>query len=115
MPTTKDTLLSLKQKALDATQKSDADFYQDYLSPDAVAIVPLGIFDKAAIVQQMGSDDSTFRSSKIEDTRVIELTPDCGIVTYKAIFGSAEQEIPKPSEVYVTTVYARINGEWKGV
>jgi hypothetical protein len=45
----------LKERALEATKNADANFYQNYLDDNAIAIVPFGIFDKRAIVQQMSS------------------------------------------------------------
>lgn len=74
--------------------------------------MPFGIFDKNAIVQQMGSANSNFKSSRIDDTRAIVLTPESGIVTYKATYEKGDK---KAFEVFVTTVYAKVRGEWKGV
>jgi Domain of unknown function (DUF4440) len=71
-----------------------------------------GIFDKEAIVQQMGSANSQFKSSGIDDTRAIVLTPESGIVTYKATYTKDDQTT---FQVFVTTVYAKISGAWKGV
>jgi len=105
---TEKVLLGLKEAALAATQRADAEFYRNYLADDCVALVPYGVFSKEAIVKQMGSGSSSFKSSKIEDTRAIVLSEDSGLVTYKATF---ESQPP----VFVTTVYARIQGEWKGV
>lgn len=107
----KDELLSLKEQALEATKRKDGEFYRHYLADDAVAVVPFGVFDKEAIIKMM-SGDSPFRSLEVSDTQVIELTPETGIVTYRASFktgGDAQ------STVFVTTVYAKIKGEWKGV
>ena len=108
----KSVLLSLKEKALEATKKADGKFYENYLADNAIAIVPIGIFDKKAIVEQMGSPNSQFKSSTISDTKAIVLTPESGIVTYKATY----QKQDKTSyEVFVTTVYSKIMGVWKGV
>ena len=111
MEDVKSILLSLKEKALEATKNADGKFYENYLDDDAIAIVPLGVFDKKAIVEQMGSTNSQFKSSKISDTKAI-VTPESGIVTYRATFskpGKANHEI------FVTTIYSKINGNWKGV
>ena len=108
----KSILLDLKEQALAATKNADANFYQNYLDDHAIAIVPFGIFDKNAIVQQMGSANSNFKSSRIDDTRAIVLTPESGIVTYKATYEKGDK---KAFEVFVTTVYAKVRGEWKGV
>jgi len=108
----KSILLSMKEQALEATKNADAKFYEDYLDDNAVAIVPIGVFDKKAIVEQMGSKNSQFKSSKIEDTKAIVLTPECGIVTYKATYQKKDKS---NYEVFVTTVYTKIDGIWKGV
>lgn len=42
----KSILLSLKEQALKATKKADANFYEEYLSDDAIAITPIGVFEK---------------------------------------------------------------------
>ena len=112
MEDVKSILLSLKDQALEATKNADATFYESYLHDNAVAIVPVGIFDKKSIVQQMGSANSPFKSVGINDTRAIVLTPESGIVTYKATY---EKEDKTTFEVFVSTVYAKINGNWKGV
>lgn len=113
MKSIEETLLSLKEQALEATKNQDASFYYNYLADEAIAIVPFGIFSKDAIVQQMASPNSAFRSRKIEDTRVMVLSPDSGVVTYKATFESAQDQ--STFEVFVTTIYAKVRGEWKGV
>jgi len=107
----KATLLSLKEQALEATKRKDGDFYRHYLADDAIAVVPFGIFDKKAIVKLMAGD-SPFRSLQVEDTQVIELTPESGVVTYRATF---KADGKPESTVFVTTIYAKINDEWKGV
>ena len=112
MENIKETLLSLKEQALEATKNSDEGFYQDYLSEDAVAIVPVGVFNKKAIVEQMGSKNSQFKSSKVEDTKAIVLTSETGIVTYKATF---QKQDKSEYVVFVTTVYAKLGNTWKGV
>ena len=108
----KTILLSLKEKALEATKNADAAFYENYLDDNAVAIVPAGVFDKKAIVQQMGSGNSPFKSSKIEDSKATILTPGSGIVTYKATY---QKEDKTNYQVFVTTIYVKIQSVWKGV
>jgi hypothetical protein len=100
-------LLELKQQALDATQRADGTFYEGYLADDAVAITPYGVFDKAAIVAQMSSPQSSFKSDAIDDERAIELSPTSGVVSYRAIYGDRA--------VYVTTIYRRDSDGWKGL
>jgi hypothetical protein len=112
MENIKSILLGLKDQALEATKNADADFYQNYLADGAIAIVPFGVFNKKAIVDQMGSGHSQFKSVRVDDTQAIVLTPESGLVTYKATY---EQEDKTQLEVFVTTVYAKIKDEWKGI
>jgi hypothetical protein len=113
MENTESILLSLKDQALEATKNADGNFYQHYLADHAMAIVPFGVFDKKAIIQQMSAANSAFKSINVDDTKAIVLTPESGIVTYKATY--PEKEKNSTFEVFVTTVYSKIDGEWKGV
>ena len=112
MEDVKAILLSLKEKALEATKNGDGRFYEGYLSDDAVAVAPAGIFPKKVIVEQMSSQNSQFKSSRIEDTKAIILTPESGIVTYIA---SYKRQDDSEYSVFVTTVYAKRENIWKGV
>jgi hypothetical protein len=100
-------LLALKDQALAATKARDQDFYRGYLADDAIAILPAGVFDKAAIVAALGAPTVPFQSSEIKDTRVVVLGPDAGAVTYRATLATGD--------VMTTTIYARRNGVWHGV
>lgn len=107
-------LLALKDQALAATKAADGDFYRGYLQDDAVAITPYGVFDKEAIVVQMSSPQWSFASEAVDDTRAIVLSEDSGVVTYRATYPPAEPG-GKPRVVFVTTVYQRGPGGWKGL
>lgn len=107
-------LLALKEKALEATRQGDSEFYRHYLAEGAIAVGPFGILDKEGIVAQMASG-TRFRSSKIEDTRVMTLSSQSGLVTYKATFESSNEGGAKVTSMFVTTVYAQVAGVWQGV
>ena len=100
-------LRSLKDRAIAATRDRDQEFYRGYLADDALAVLPAGVFDKTAVVAALGAPSVPFQASTIEDTRVIVLGPDAGVVTYRAGLATGE--------VFVTTVYARRGGVWQGV
>jgi len=104
-------LLKLKDEALAATQRSDGAFYRGYLADDAIAVVPAGIFDKEKIVQAM-SAGAGFRSKEINDEKAMVLGSDSGLVTYRATF---EKPDGTSSAAFVSTLYRRIDGKWKGI
>jgi ketosteroid isomerase-like protein len=105
-------LRALKEQALRATKRHDAEFYRDYLADDAIAVTPAGVFDKTAILAAMGRPDTPFQSSTIEGTEVVGLSGDAGIVTYRATFAV---DSGAPRTVFVTTVYRKQADGWKGV
>jgi hypothetical protein len=102
-------LLDLKDQALEATRKRDTAFYREYLTDDAIAVVPAGIFTRDQIVGAMGQ--GTFQSSAIDDERAVPLGTDAGMVTYVATFGEGGEA----RRAFVTTVYRRLDGAWRGV
>ena len=107
--TAEKTLLQLKDEALAATKSRDLAFYDQYLADDAMAIVPAGVFDKATILDGIAA--GRFQSSHVDTTRVNLIGDDAGIVTYVATFGSGDSA----KRAFVTTVYGKIEGEWKGL
>lgn len=111
MKDTEKALLSMKDAALAASRTGDADFYDGYLADDAVAVVPGGVFGKDEIVAAMGKGDA-FRSTKIEDVKATVLTPESGLVTYRATF---DRPGGKSAEMFVTTVYRKDPEGWRGV
>ena len=100
-------LLALKDAALAATKRSDGAFYADYLDPQALAVLPVGILDRDAIVQAMGAAQPQLRAESIDDVRAVVLSEDCGVVTYRAGYPSGT--------VLVSTVYLRRPEGWRGV
>jgi uncharacterized protein (TIGR02246 family) len=107
------TLLALKDQALDATKRHDGAFYRDYLADDATAIVPVGVFGKEAVVAAMSTPGGGFQATSISDTQARVLGPDIGLVTYVATFPAPDGG--PDTAVFVTTLYQRRDGTWKGV
>lgn len=106
-------LISLQEQVLEANKKQDFNFYEKYLADIAIAVAPCGIYDKKAIIRQMGTSASSLKNIGLSDTKTIVLTAESGIVTYKAQYEHATTR--QHLEMYVTTVYAKIGNEWKGI
>lgn len=103
-------LLALKAAAVRASEKGDVSFYAEYLADDAIGVTPRGIYNKQQILAALVK--GSFRSSRIEDTRAFALSDDAGMVTYRAWFEIAGAPA---REVFVSTLYRRHVGGWKGV
>ena len=80
----------------------EAHFYDQYLSDEAVAITPHGVFDRQAIIAKMSSPASTFASTGTDDVRAFVLSASSGVVTYRAHYPSGD--------VIVTTAYRLEDG-----
>jgi len=104
-------LLALKAGAIRATAEADAAFYKNYLTDDAIGVTPMGVFNKSEILKAMAGGQA-FKSSKIENSHAKVLAADTGLVTYEATF---ERPGSEPSLLFVSTLYQRRNGEWKGI
>ncbi|MGE5795138.1 MAG: hypothetical protein ACM339_14345 [Ignavibacteria bacterium] len=50
-------LLSLKDKALDASRRKDEDFYRTYLAENSINIIQSGIFNKEGFIRKLSLGD----------------------------------------------------------
>jgi len=111
----KDTLLELARKAWDANIKEDADFYAQLLTDDAVGITGFGVMDKVTLVEQMRQHSGIpFTKVDMTEPRLIVLTPDSALLTYKATIHALKDGQELILSDYVTTAFVRRDGEWKG-
>lgn len=106
-----DELLQLKEEAIEASAKNDRVFYDAYLHPQAMAILPVGRLDKAQVLASMIGDKAPFAAKRVENTAVLVLERDAAIVTYDAIYDRDGREI----RVAASTVYKREHDGWKGM
>ncbi len=88
-----------------------AGFYDDLMADDGLMVFPGLVLDKAATIRAIAGE-RPWASHKLADVRVIEPTPDSGIVTYRA---TAQREGQDPYRAVMTTVYARRDGRWRVV
>jgi hypothetical protein len=100
-------LRDLKAGALRATRERDVAYYDGYLADDAIAILPYGIFDKAAVLRQVAGPRPGFRATSTEDEQVSVHSSDCGTVRYVAVYPDRR--------AVVTTVFVRRDGVWRAV
>jgi hypothetical protein len=100
-------LRELKAGAIRATAERDVAYYDGYLADDAIAVLPYGIFDKAAVLRQVAEPQPGFRASAVEDEQVSVLSGDCGLVRYVAVYPDRR--------AVVSTVFVRRDGAWRAV
>lgn len=113
MDSLEETLIGLEEKSWQANIKEDVDYFRKNTTDSMLVVAPFGVFDKQAIIAQIEKKQGVpFKSAKMEDTRVISLTPDSALITYKVAIVAFVQGKDVTVRRYVTTVYVRQKGKW---
>ena len=103
-------LEALEREGWEALSGPDgASFYQELLADDALMVFPGFVLDKRESIEAI-SGASPWQSFELADLRVVEATPDTGIVTYRA---TAQRGGAAPYHALMTSVYARRDGRWR--
>lgn len=105
-------LLSLKEKALDASRRGDEDFYRKYLAENSINIIQSGIFNKEGFIKKLISGNPPLLTTQNDETQVFLLNNGNGVVTYKAAFKRFGEEFSSMNFL-ITTIYSNINGCWQ--
>lgn len=103
-----DQLLDLEEQFW----KSDADFYRDNLTPDALMVFadPIGAMTKQTIVESI-SAAPRWRSVEFRDVAHVPLTSDVMLLTYRA---TAERDgAEAPYAARASSVYVKAASGWQ--
>jgi hypothetical protein len=104
------TLVSLEEQGWQAlAQGTGAEFYERNLTADALMVFSFGLLTREQSVEAIKAAPpwATFR---IEDPRVIALTDDSALLTYRCTAQRAGQDA---YSAFVTTVFVRREESWK--
>ena len=86
-----------------------AAFYRDVMADDGVMVFPGVVMDKPATLEVMNGV-APWLTFQIQDVRVIRVSPDCGMIVYRAEAQRAGEETYRAE---MTSVYARRDGSWR--
>ena len=102
-----DDLLTLEREFW----KGDADFYRRHLSDHAVMVFPepAGVLTRDQVIEAIGSAPRWIEV-QFEEARVVDLTSETAILTYKAT-ARREGDIT-PYVALVSSVYVNGDGRW---
>jgi hypothetical protein len=104
------TVLALEEEGVRAlTSGKAAGFYRESLTDDALMVVPGFIVDKPTFLAGIDAEEP-WSTLRIEDPRVIELTPSCAIVLYRAV---GRREGRPEYTAFMSSVYVDRGGSWK--
>jgi hypothetical protein len=106
-------LIALEERgwhALSSGGASAAEFYEQTLDRDVVMLLPGGLLmtDRDEILRAMSGQPWT--SFHLEDTRVLRLTADTGVVVYAAV---AERAGSQQYSALISSIYVRRDDGWK--
>ncbi len=105
-----DELIRLEREGWEALSSGrGGDYYREHLTDDAVMAFPFGVLTRKVTIQAMESAPP-WSTYEIEDTRVVELTEDSGMVVYRATAQRAGEEA---YSAVVSSTYVRRDGVWK--
>ena len=109
----KETLERLEHDYFRASMSADGDFYDRNLTDDALLVfAETGALDKRACVQAVNGSpgDAAGASWRIEDSRLVALSPDSAIISYRA---EATRPGGQPATILAASAYSRQNGAWR--
>ena len=109
----KETLEQLEHEFFNASISADGDYYARNLTEDGLLVfAEIGALDKQACVDAVNGSpgDTTGASWRIEDSRLVTLSPDSAILSYRA---DAVRPGGQPATILVASAYSCQDGAWK--
>lgn len=113
-PTTERALIDLETRSWEALAVGGEEctaYYDEILDVEPVILMPGGLVlrDRDTIVKSMGGPPWT--NYRLEEMRVIELSPDAAVITYGAVARRNGQA--RPYSAFISSTYARRDDGWK--
>lgn len=85
------------------------DYYRDHLTDDALMAFPFGVMERDEALRSMGSAEP-WSSFEMEGARVVQLSPDCGVVVYSV---TAQRPGQEPFSAVLSSTFVRQGADWK--
>lgn len=99
------TLLDLEKRAWKAADVRDAEFYREYLAPEALVVTPCAVLDRDGIIRDLIENPNELPAYVITDPKVVPLGEKGAVLAYTVSFGG--------QTIFVSTVYTRSDGRWR--
>jgi hypothetical protein len=107
-----DSLIELEHEGWRAlSEGAGADFYDRHLTENAMMVFPGMIMTRQESIEAMRAAPP-WKSFRIEDPKVVSLTADSALLTYRA---TAQREGHAQYSALMTSVYLNQDGTWKMV
>jgi hypothetical protein len=109
------TLLDLEDEMWRANREGDGAFYDRMVRDDGLVVSRYGVATKAEIVPVVTKNENPFIRTDLSDRKVLRITPDSALVTYKAAVTALIDGSEVEFQVLATSVYAREGDGWRSV
>jgi hypothetical protein len=105
-----ESLVDLEQEGWEALSRgTGADFYRKYLTDNAVMVFPGMVLTREQSLEAMETAPP-WKSFQIEEPRMVQLTGDSALVTYRA---TAQREGEETYSALMSSVYVNDGGTWR--
>ncbi|MEU4538681.1 nuclear transport factor 2 family protein [Streptosporangium sp. NPDC023825] len=104
-------LLLLEEQGWSAISKGDGEFYRRLVTEETLCVEPDGLQTGAELAADIDANPSPFDDYKLEDVKVLPLTGDSAIITYRAVVRLSQTDLT--FQLYMTSAYVRHDGGWK--
>ncbi len=104
-------LTANEQKVQDALMKKDVAAFNRLVEADGWAVDETGYMKVADFVKSI--PDLKLENARLEDVKVLPVSPTVSILTYKLNQKGTYQGQPVPPLVYATTVWVNRGGTWR--
>jgi ketosteroid isomerase-like protein len=105
----------LEQEMWRANREGDGGFYERVVRDDALVVSRHGVAGKADIVPIVTRNERPFVQTELTDLKVLQISGDSALVTYKATVTALVDDAEERSQVLATSVYAREGDQWRSV
>ena len=102
-------LTTLEERGWQAlSEGTGAEFYDAFLTDDALMVLPIGVLDRSAAVAAM-RDAPPWTTYALSDVQVVSLGDKTAMLVYKM---TAQREGQPEYRALMSTTYERIEDEW---
>ncbi|MFD9942811.1 nuclear transport factor 2 family protein [Nonomuraea sp. NPDC059023] len=104
-------LRELEEQGWAAISVGNGDFYRELVTDRTICVEPDGPQTGAELAADIEANKAPFDDYTLEDVKVLELTGDAALITYRATVRLKEAGFA--FQLYMTSVYERGGSAWK--
>ncbi|MFP8883761.1 MULTISPECIES: nuclear transport factor 2 family protein [Streptomyces] len=103
-------LFALEEAGWEAISSANGDFYRRLVTPETLVVEHDGVATGDDLVAEIDGNESPFENFRLDDRRLVPLSPDSAVVTYRA---TADVTGRGTFRLYMSSVWVRREEGWK--